>query len=95
MKIDGSFGFGAELNSIAEIKATFTRFEQLGFDGVIAAEIGNDPFQLLALGADATRRVDLRTGIAVAFARNPMTTAYAAHDLNVYSQGRFTLGLGS
>jgi len=95
MKIDGSFGFGSDLNSIDSIKAGFARFETLAFDGVVAAEIGNDPFQLLALGADVTRQLELRTGIAVALARNPMTTAYSAHDLNVYSRGRFTLGLGS
>jgi probable F420-dependent oxidoreductase len=35
------------------------------------------------------------TGIAVAFARSPMTTATTAHDLQVLSKGRFLLGLGS
>jgi alkanesulfonate monooxygenase SsuD/methylene tetrahydromethanopterin reductase-like flavin-dependent oxidoreductase (luciferase family) len=35
------------------------------------------------------------TAIAVAFARNPMTTAMTANDLHAYSSGRFLLGLGS
>ncbi|MGH2687069.1 MAG: TIGR03617 family F420-dependent LLM class oxidoreductase, partial [Actinomycetota bacterium] len=35
------------------------------------------------------------TGIAVAFARNPMTLAYTAYDLQAFSGGRFILGLGS
>jgi probable F420-dependent oxidoreductase len=35
------------------------------------------------------------TGIAVAFARNPMSTAYAAWDLQQYLAGRFVLGLGT
>jgi alkanesulfonate monooxygenase SsuD/methylene tetrahydromethanopterin reductase-like flavin-dependent oxidoreductase (luciferase family) len=37
----------------------------------------------------------LGTSIAVAFARNPMTMAYLANDLQAASRGRFILGLGS
>jgi probable F420-dependent oxidoreductase len=37
----------------------------------------------------------LSTGIAVAFARNPMTLANIGHDLQTFSKGRFILGLGS
>src|SRR5205085_231778 len=40
-------------------------------------------------------RVDLITGIAVAFARNPMTVAVQANDVQALSGGRFVLGLGS
>ncbi|HEV7743075.1 MAG TPA: TIGR03617 family F420-dependent LLM class oxidoreductase, partial [Pseudolysinimonas sp.] len=43
----------------------------------------------------ATERITLTSGIAVAFARNPMTTAMAANDIQSISQGRFVLGLGS
>lgn len=95
MKIDSSFSFGDRLDDIGVIQEQFGRREQLGFDGVVTAEIRNDPFVVVGLGAAVTERVELRTGIAVAFARSPMTTAYSAHDLNVYSRGRFTLGLGS
>lgn len=95
MKIDSSFSFGDRLDDIGVIQEQFRRREQLGFDGVVTAEIRNDPFVVVGLGAAVTERVELRTGIAVAFARSPMTTAYSAHDLNVYSRGRFTLGLGS
>ena len=35
------------------------------------------------------------TSVAVAFARNPMSTAQLAHDLNAFSRGRFILGLGT
>ena len=31
----------------------------------------------------------------MAFARNPMSMAYTAHDLQVHSRGRLLLGLGS
>jgi probable F420-dependent oxidoreductase len=47
------------------------------------------------LAAEHTQSVQLSTAIAVAFARNPMTLANLAHDLNCYSHGRLTLGLGS
>lgn len=95
MKIDSSFSFGDKLDEIGTIKEGYKAFESQGFDGVVTAEIQNDPFLIVGMGADATERVELRTGIAVAFARSPMTTAYTAHDLNAYSKGRFTLGLGS
>jgi probable F420-dependent oxidoreductase len=49
----------------------------------------------LALAATATERVQLGTSIALAFARNPMSTAVAANDLQWLSQGRLLLGLGS
>ncbi|MBB5906305.1 putative F420-dependent oxidoreductase [Actinoalloteichus hymeniacidonis] len=54
-----------------------------------------DPFIGLTLAADATERARLCTGLAVAFARNPMTMAMSAHDLHTVSEGRFVLGIGS
>ena len=48
-----------------------------------------------AIAAQHSERIALTTAISVAFARNPMTLAYTAWDLNQYSRGRFTLGLGS
>ena len=71
------------------------RAEEAGYDGVWSAETGHDPFLPLLLAAEHTERVELGTGIAVAFARNPMTLALQANDLNQYSKGRFILGLGS
>jgi probable F420-dependent oxidoreductase len=47
------------------------------------------------VAADQTETLELGTGIAVAFARNPMTLAQTSHDLNRSSHGRFILGLGS
>jgi probable F420-dependent oxidoreductase len=69
--------------------------EEIGYDGIITAETSHDPFLPLLLAALETERLDLATGIAVAFARTPMTTATTAHDLQLYSKGRFILGLGS
>jgi probable F420-dependent oxidoreductase len=69
--------------------------EAEGFDGVGAAETRHDPFLALALAARETNRIELLSTIAVAFARNPMTVAQTAHDLQAISGGRFLLGLGS
>jgi probable F420-dependent oxidoreductase len=69
--------------------------EKLGYDGFGAAETRHDVFPALALAARATSRVELQSSIAVAFARNPMTVAMNANDLQLISGGRFQLGLGS
>jgi probable F420-dependent oxidoreductase len=69
--------------------------EEIGYDGVFTAETSHDPFLPLMLAALETERLELATGIAVAFARSPMTTATTANDLQLYSKGRFILGLGS
>jgi probable F420-dependent oxidoreductase len=71
------------------------RAERLGCDGIMVPEVAHDPFLPLALAAAATTRIRLATGIAVAFARNPMTVAVAASDLHRLSGGRLALGLGS
>jgi probable F420-dependent oxidoreductase len=69
--------------------------ERAGYDAVLLAEISHDPFLALAVASRTTSRIDLGTGIAVAFARSPMTTALAADDLQRMSGGRFILGLGT
>lgn len=81
--------------NLADAAAAIRQAEDAGFDGVVAVEISHDPFLPLTLGATATERVDLITGIAVAFARNPMNAAVIANDINRLSNGRFILGLGS
>ena len=90
MKIDGAIGFDP-----SGIAGAARRLEGAGYDGAWAAETGRDPFLPLAVAAEATEHLELATGIAVAFARNPMTLAMSANDLHQLSKGRFTLGLGS
>jgi len=70
-------------------------YERQGFDGVLSFEGPHDPFVQLALVAQQTERARLTTAIAIAFARNPMTCAYMANDLQLASRGRFVLGLGT
>ncbi|WP_328469733.1 TIGR03617 family F420-dependent LLM class oxidoreductase [Actinoplanes sp. NBC_00393] len=81
--------------SPAEAEAAAVSAEQVGYDGFSAAETRHDVFTTLALVARATSRISLQSGIAVAFARNPMTVAVLANDLQLISEGRFRLGLGS
>ncbi|HLM62861.1 MAG TPA: LLM class F420-dependent oxidoreductase [Acidimicrobiales bacterium] len=90
MKVDG--GIAGGLDGAA---ASAAEQEAQGYDGVWSAETSHDPFLPLLLAAQSTTRVDLATGIAVAFARNPMTLAQTAWDLQTASHGRFVLGLGS
>lgn len=91
MKIDAALnGF-----DIAGTAADAVRIEQQGFAGVLSFEGQHDPFLPLALAAQATERIELTTAVAIALARNPMTCAYLANDLQLISKGRFILGLGS
>lgn len=82
-------------NNIATTKANAASIEAAGYDGIWLGETKHEPFLQLLHAADATERVSVGTGIAIAFARTPMTLANAAYDMAEYSQGRFILGLGS
>ncbi|MDG2306962.1 MAG: TIGR03617 family F420-dependent LLM class oxidoreductase [Candidatus Binatia bacterium] len=91
MKIDSAL-LDAPFDDIA---ATSGKLEKMGYDGILSFEGQHDPFLPLALAATGTERAQLITGIAIAFARNPMVVACMANDLQLISKGRFTLGLGS
>ncbi|WP_433384305.1 TIGR03617 family F420-dependent LLM class oxidoreductase [Actinoplanes sp. CA-142083] len=88
------FAAGVEASPL-EVEAAAARAEQDGYDGFGAAESRHDVFTALTLAARATRTITLQSGIAVAFARNPMSMAVLANDLQLISEGRFQLGLGS
>ncbi|GAC1641298.1 MAG: LLM class F420-dependent oxidoreductase [Mycobacterium sp.] len=69
--------------------------ESAGYSGLWSAESAHDPLFPLVAAAQSTSTLELGTAITVAFARNPMSLAYSAHDLQVLTGGRFMLGLGS
>lgn len=71
------------------------RLENRGYDGLWTSETAHDPFLSLAAASYHTQKVTLGTAVSIAFARNPMTVAYTANDLQRYCRGRFCLGLGS
>ncbi len=90
MDVDGGLGFDP-----GRVVESARRAERVGYDGIWSAETSHDPFLPLVLAAEHTERIQLGTGIAVAFARNPMSLAVLANDLQTLSEGRFMLGLGS
>ncbi|HEV3354423.1 MAG TPA: LLM class F420-dependent oxidoreductase [Acidimicrobiales bacterium] len=90
MKVDGGVGF-----DLAGAAALAKEAEDAGYDGVWSAETSHDPFFPLLLAAEHTERVELGTGITVAFPRSPMHLANIGWDLQNFSKGRFMLGLGS
>ncbi len=80
---------------LGQVPATARQVEAHGFDGLYTFEGPRDPFLPLMLAAEHTERVELMTAVAIAFARNPMTVANLAWDLNAASGGRAVIGLGS
>jgi probable F420-dependent oxidoreductase len=99
MKVDGGIGDmrggSGGAGYLSGAAAAAKELEDQGYDGIWTAETSHDPFFPLLLAAQETTRVELGTGIAVAFARNPMNLAQIAWDLQAASGGRFILGLGS
>jgi probable F420-dependent oxidoreductase len=91
MKVDVNL----DVSSLSAISSSAEELDRAGYDGLWTSESAHDPFLPIGVAALGSRRAELGTSIAVAFARNPMTVAYTAHDLQVYSGGRFLLGLGS
>jgi alkanesulfonate monooxygenase SsuD/methylene tetrahydromethanopterin reductase-like flavin-dependent oxidoreductase (luciferase family) len=91
VKVDGSL-MGVSPKDAAKQAKTL---ESQGYDGVFTAETDHDPFFPLLLAAEHSETLHLGTAITVAFPRSPMQLAQTAYDLTRYSDGRFTLGLGS
>jgi probable F420-dependent oxidoreductase len=71
------------------------RAQEHGVAGLFVAEAYDDPFISLTLAAAETTSLQLGTGVAIAFARTPMTMAYSAYHLHRVTGGRAILGLGS
>jgi len=90
MKVDGGIP-----TSLGKVAAAAKEVEAEGYSGGWTAETSHDPFMPLVVAAEHTTDLELGTSIAVAFARNPMTLANTAWDLQAFSKGRFMLGLGS
>jgi probable F420-dependent oxidoreductase len=82
-------------SDLTRVSTAVAALEQRGYDGCWTAEIDHDPFLPALLTAEHTSTLELGTGIAVAFARTPMTVAHLGWDLQSYSAGRFNLGLGT
>ena len=79
----------------ADLARLASRAEAAGFDALWTQEMFHDPFLPLSAAATSTSRINLGTSIALAFVRSPWVTALSALDLDILSQGRFILGLGT
>lgn len=90
MKTDGYLS-----TDLSAVGGQAAALEAAGHLGAFTAETSHDPFLPLVVAAQNTSSLQLGTSIAVAFARNPMTLANTARDLNEFSEGRMILGLGS
>ena len=81
--------------ALMDVPAAAKAIEAAGFDGMYTFEGQHDALFPLLLAAEHTERVQLTTAVVIAFARNPMTLAQSAYDLQLASHGRFNLGLGT
>ncbi|WP_024793227.1 TIGR03617 family F420-dependent LLM class oxidoreductase [Tomitella biformata] len=80
---------------LAEVAATVSRIEQLGYDGIHVPETTHDSMMVALLALQSSTALTVRTAVTVAFPRSPMVLALAAWDLAQFSGGRFELGLGT
>jgi probable F420-dependent oxidoreductase len=78
-----------------EIAAFAGAAEAGGFARLWAPELNRSATVPLAIAAAATARIELATGIALAFTRSPLVLTLEALDLDELSGGRLTLGLGA
>jgi probable F420-dependent oxidoreductase len=91
VQFDGAL-LSPELSLVPEL---VRRAEEVGYDAVFTFEGPHEPFLPLVLAAEHSKKLGVATGLAIAFARTPMTVANLAHDLQLYSEGRLILGLGT
>lgn len=90
MKVDGGVdgGVGNAVKAAKDAEA-----DQL--DGVWCPEANCDAVTALMAMTLHTGEIEIGSSVIAAFARNPMSLAYTAHDLQFWSKGRFILGLGT
>ena len=77
MKINTSLP-AHDLNAVGPAAKTI---EEQGFSGVSTQENRQDAFLPLAVAATQTESLELRTNIAIAFARSPMVAANMSWDI--------------
>lgn len=95
MKVDSGLMIPGAAANFESMATAAREAEEVGYDGLFTAETSHDPFFPHLIAAEHTTNIELLTGIAVAFARNPMTLAQLGYDMNLWSKGRFYLGIGS
>ncbi|MFI5717522.1 TIGR03617 family F420-dependent LLM class oxidoreductase [Nocardia sp. NPDC051750] len=71
-----------------------TVLQEAGASGVFTFEGPFDVFTPLVL-ASAVKGLDVMSNVAIALPRNPIQLAHQANDLQLLTEGRFILGLGT
>ena len=71
-----------------------TLLKEAGASGVFTFEGPHDVFTPLVL-ASTVPGLDVMSNVAIALPRNPVQLAHQANDLQLLSEGRFVLGLGT
>ena len=79
----------APMEDPRDARRIFPRLEEIGYDGAFSFEAKLDPFLPLVLAAEHTRRLQLGTAVAIAFARNPMNLANLAWGVQTLSEEEF------
>jgi probable F420-dependent oxidoreductase len=83
---------GADLRGLGDLAH---EAERRGIDRLWAPELYRSASVPLAVAAAATQRIELATGIALAFTRSALVLALEALDLDELSGGRLVVGLGA
>ncbi|MCB1647100.1 MAG: TIGR03617 family F420-dependent LLM class oxidoreductase [Pseudomonadales bacterium] len=85
-------GIGGWLDSVP---AAAKQAEAQGYDYLTCGELAHDSILTMTVAGTATERIDLMTSVTIAFPRSPMVLAMEAWDLQKFTRGRFSIGLGS
>ena len=86
---------GVPAHDLRQVGLAAKAAQDNGFSGISTQENRQDAFLPLAVAATQTDDLEIRTNIAIAFARSPMVAANQSWDLQRASNGRFTLGIGT
>ena len=81
--------------ALAEMGPLASRTQRAGFDGMLFTEGGRTAYPAVTAAALGAARLEMSTGVAVAFPRSPMITAQVAWELQELTDGRFRVGLGT
>ena len=96
MKLGLSLGYAPPGTNPADLFPLVEEAERLGFDSVWVAEAwGTDAVSVLGWLAAKTERIKLGSAIMQIPGRTPANTAMTAATLDLLSDGRFLLGLGT
>jgi probable F420-dependent oxidoreductase len=78
-----------------EFERAVREAEDAGLQGIWIPQLFSPPFPAMAAAAMVSARLQIGSGVALAFTRSPLETALSALEVDVLSGGRTVLGLGT